>query len=325
MHSDGSMTAAAPSPSRRLLWLSDLCLLAVAALWGGSYGVMKTALGFYPVLGLLLLRFGLTFVLLLPALRGLRGVRPGLLLRMGALGVLLLAVFLCETYGVLTTQAARAAFLISLCVALTPLAEWALLRRRPAVREWLAVGLSLAGAALLAGDGPGGMQPGDALVLAAAVLRALLVCLTRRWLAPGSTGAAPGALALTAVQSGVVVLGCGALAGFSGAWPALAALPPPATHGLFWLCVAYLVVGCTLFAFFAQNFGLQHGSPTRVSLLMGSEPLFGAVFAAQVLGEPVGPAAWAGGALMVAAALLATLRIAPWPGFRAARAGLHPP
>lgn len=65
----------APSSARRLLWLSDALLLAVAAVWGTSYGA-KTALAFYPVLGLLALRFGLTFVLLLLALRGLRGV-PG--------------------------------------------------------------------------------------------------------------------------------------------------------------------------------------------------------------------------------------------------------
>ena len=300
----------------RLRLLSDLCLLAVAALWGGSYGVMKTALGFYPVLGLLMLRFGLTFILLLPALRGLRGLRAGTSVRMAGLGLLLLAVFLCETYGVLMTQAARAAFLISLCVALTPLAEWALLRRQPGAREWGAVGLSLAGAALLAGDGGGGAQPGDGLILAAAGLRALLVCLTRRWLAPdvsdaNAAGRAPAALTITAVQSGVVLLGSVALASVQGAWPALVAQwPSPAGQGVFWACVGYLVLGCTLFAFWAQNFGLQHSPPTRVSLLMGSEPLFGALFAVALLGERIGPAAWTGGALMVAAACLATGR---WP------------
>lgn len=319
MHS-GAMSAhlattgpLAPSSHwRRARWLSDLCLLAVAALWGGSYGVMKTALVFYPVLGLLMLRFGLTFLLLLPALRGLRGQSPGRLWRMALLGVLLLAVFLCETYGVLMTQAARAAFLISLCVALTPLAEWALLHRRPGAREWLAVALSLAGAALLAGEGGGALQPGDGLMLAAAVLRALMVCLTRRWLVsgdpadPAGGAAPPNALTLTALQSGVVLFGCVLLVSAQGAWPALAALPSLSRHGLFWACLAYLVLGCTLFAFWAQNWGLQRSSPTRVSLLMGSEPLFGALFAVLWLDEQLGPAAWSGGALMMAAAWLAT-------------------
>jgi drug/metabolite transporter (DMT)-like permease len=60
------------SKQERLLLLSDLMLLAVAVVWGTSYGIVKSALAFYPVLGLLALRFGITFVLLSPALRALR-------------------------------------------------------------------------------------------------------------------------------------------------------------------------------------------------------------------------------------------------------------
>lgn len=295
-------------PARRLLWLSDALLLAVAAVWGTSYGLMKTALAFYPVLGLLALRFGLTFVLLLPALRGLRGVPAALRWQMVGLGGLLLAIFLCESYGVLHTQAARAAFLISLCVVFTPLVEWVLLRRRPAGREWVAVGLSLLGAALLAGDAAGGFGLGDVLVLGAALLRALIVCCTRRVLAASSASSVPPALAVTAVQSGVVAVGCALLATLQGPWPAL---PSLSGEPLFWACLAWLVGACTLFAFFAQNAGLQHSTPTRVALLMGSEPAFGALFAVAVLGEPVGPTAWTGGALIVGAALLATMRWTP--------------
>jgi len=60
------------SKQDRLLLLSDLMLLVVAVVWGTSYGVVKSALVFYPVLGLLALRFGITFVMLSPALRTLR-------------------------------------------------------------------------------------------------------------------------------------------------------------------------------------------------------------------------------------------------------------
>jgi hypothetical protein len=60
------------SKQDRLLLLSDLMLLVVAVVWGTSYGIVKNALVFYPVLGLLTLRFGITFVMLSPALRSLR-------------------------------------------------------------------------------------------------------------------------------------------------------------------------------------------------------------------------------------------------------------
>ena len=124
------------SKQDRLLLLSDLMLLVVAVVWGTSYGVVKSALVFYPVLGLLALRFGITFVMLSPALRTLRHADARTLRGVFIAGVLLFGIFLSETFGVLLTRAANAAFLISLCVVLTPLVEWMLLKRRPARIEW---------------------------------------------------------------------------------------------------------------------------------------------------------------------------------------------
>ncbi|AOY96816.1 multidrug DMT transporter permease [Cupriavidus sp. USMAA2-4] len=294
--------------------LPDLMLLTVAAVWGSSYGVVKDALAVYPVLGLLALRFGLTSALLLPALRHLRHCDGRTVAGMLGTGVLLLAIFLCETFGVMQTQASHAAFLISLCVVLTPFAEWLLLGRMPARREWAAVALSLLGAALLTG-GSLRLQAGDVLMLAAALLRAVIVCVTKRMMRERAGRPVPPALLLTAVQSGVVALGSAAvLLGVPAQWQAL---PAPSLHAGFWASVVYLVGACTLFAFFAQNYAIRRSQPTRVALLMGSEPAFGALFACLWLGERIAPAGWAGGALIVGASLLATVR---WR--RLPRAGL---
>jgi drug/metabolite transporter (DMT)-like permease len=297
------------SKQKRLLWISDLMLLAVAMVWGTSYGVAKGALAFYPVLGLLALRFGLTFVVLLPALRSLRHARAAELAGTLGTGALLFSVLVAETFGISLTRASNAAFLISLCVVLTPLVEWALLRRKPSRVEWFAVVLSLAGAALVSG---GVFIPtaGDALILLAALLRALMVCMTRRVMRDSTL--AP--LSVTAVQAGTVLLGCvvAALVCSSQPWPAL---PTLAGHGTFWVSIAYLVLACTLFAFFAQNFAVKRSSPTRVSLLMGSEPAFGALFAYAWLGEQMSVWGWVGGGLMVFASVLATV---PWQRSRSA-------
>jgi drug/metabolite transporter (DMT)-like permease len=303
------------SPARRLLPLSDLLLFVVAMVWGSSYGIVKTALAFSPVLALLALRFGITFCLLAVSLRHLRHASAATLHGVLVLGLLLLSIFLAETFGVLHTRAANAAFLISLCVVLTPLVEWTLLRRRPGAAEWLAVGVSFAGAWLLAGDGALSFDfnIGDGLILAAAALRALSVCVTKRVMR-----AAPlPALTVTAVQAGVVAAGSAmiALMFAPSQWQPLPALTG---HGMFWGSVLYLVFACTLFAFFAQNYAIGRSSPTRVSLLMGSEPAFGAIFASAWLGEHVSMAGWIGGGMIVAASLLATV---PWRGMFVARAG----
>jgi drug/metabolite transporter (DMT)-like permease len=300
------------SKQERLLLLSDLMLLAVAVVWGTSYGVVKSALAFYPVLGLLALRFGITFVILSPALRHLRAADARTLRGVLIAGILLLGIFLCETFGILMTRAANAAFLISLCVVLTPLVEWLLLKRTPSRIEWSAVALSLLGAWLLAGDGALSFNPGDALILLAALLRALTVCVTKRVMRDSALPP----LAVTAVQSGVVAFGSAAAAWLFAPrqWQALPAL---SGHATFWAYIAYLVLACTLFAFFAQNFAIKRSSPTRVSLLMGSEPAFGALFACIWLGERISTAAWIGGALIVAASILATVR---WSALRVSAA-----
>ena len=83
--------------------------------------------------------------------------------------------------------------------------------------------------------------------------------------------------------------------------------PPLPSAPAFWVGSLYLVLFATLFAFYVQNWALSRISPTRVSLLMGSEPLFGALFAVLWLSEELSLQAWIGGLLIVAATLWTSL------------------
>lgn len=273
--------------------IAEVMLLLVAFIWGTSYGVAKGALVFYPVLGFLCVRFIMTFMVLVPTLRGAQfraALRPGL-----ALGTLLLCIFLSETYGVAQTSASNAAFLISLCVVLTPIVEWLVFGNRPTGEAIALGGLSLAGAMLLTGTFGVDMNRGDWLILLAALLRAVMMCATRRML----QNAEIPALALTAVQVGVVGFGSLIILLFTAG-----SLPPLPSETSFWTATVYLVLFCTLFAFFAQIYALRYTAPTRASLLMGAEPLFGACFAVMWLGEQLTPLAWCGGVLIVVASML---------------------
>lgn len=278
----------------RVEWL----LLLVAVIWGGSYSAAKIATAEVPVLQFLVLRFGLTFVLLLPALRHLAGPSwPAALAGASLLGANLLAIFVCETFGVSLTTASNAAFLISLCVAFTPLCEWWLLGQKPSGTTLVAAAVSLLGAGLLAFQHGGTLSSlawGDALVVVAAFLRGVMVCLTRR---QGLRHGLP-ALTLTAVQMGVMTLGC-ALLMVVFQTPVWVPLPASAT---FWGAMAFLVLLCTVLAFFVQNHAASRTSPSRVALLMGSEPLWGALIAVLWLGERMALQGWVGGGLIVASA-----------------------
>lgn len=290
--------------SRR--WWANGLLLCVAAVWGSSYGIAKYNVQLMPVLWFLALRFCLTFFALLPTLvyawhrapaQAQSSIRIGI-----PLGLVLFSIFVLETFGIAHTQASNAAFLISLCVVFTPFAEWGLLHNRPSLSIVTMVVLSLLGAALIVGDIHGVGSVGDLLIILAAIARALMVSLTQK-----RTIATPvNMLHLTAIQSGTVGMGCLLAAGLlalvhAEPWPALPTNPE------FWFNTVYLVVFCTIFAFFVQNFAAKAVGATRTALLMGSEPLFGALFASMYLNEVIGLRTWAGGAVIVGVSLWVVL------------------
>ncbi|MHA2936783.1 DMT family transporter [Vibrio sp. RC27] len=283
--------------------IMELMLLMVALFWGTSYGMTKEALSFTNVFIFIAIRFCLTFLSLLPktmkdTYAGLnndwRSALPG--------GVILSAIFVFEVYGVLHTSAAKAAFIISLSVILTALLE-PLINRKSVSRSLLAMTfLSVVGVLCLTTSSPWGdnlsFNLGDGLILVAAILRALMVTTTKRF----THNKKITTTTLTAIQSGVVSIMAAIGVTLS---PIGVELP---SEFEFWLIMGYLVIFCTLFAFYAQNYAVRRVSPTRVSLLMGSEPLFGALFAVVWLNETLTMLQGLGGMLIFISVMVTSLR-----------------
>ncbi|WP_010324004.1 DMT family transporter [Marinobacterium stanieri] len=287
--------------------LPELSLLLVAAFWGTSYAVTKEALLFTGAIAFIAIRFGLTALVLLPF--HIREVRAGYgrdCIRALPMGAVLLCIFLAETWGVFLTSATRAAFLISLCVLITPLVQGLVERRWPGTRLLCLVMLSFLGVALLTqtgiaeGSGSWHMNTGDYLMLLAALLRAVLVVMTNRLM----LGKSLSPLATTSTEAWVVMLG--ALCIFAMSDQPVSQLLPLESE--FWLAALYLTFCCTLYALFAQNYGLKRTSPSRVALLTGSEPAFGALFAFAWLGETLTTVQLLGAGCILLSTLIATVK-----------------
>ena len=119
---------------------------------------------------------------------------------------------------------------------------------------------------------------GDVLMLMAAVLRGFMVVLTKKVMVDKEVDP----IMVTSVQSSVVsILSIILLLSIHGT-EFIDTIPMEFS---FWLLALYLVLFCTVFAFYAQNYSVKRMSPTRVSILMGSEPIFGALFAFLWLSE----------------------------------------
>ena len=271
---------------------ADLSLLFVAIVWGSSYSVAKTALLYLPVLAFLFVRFALTSAIMLPTTWGAIAQQPSATLKAGIpLGVILFFIFICETAGIANTSASNAAFLISLCVVLTPIVEGITFRRFPVWGILGAAGLSCIGAGLLALQGGYEFNVGDWLMLGAALLRACAVTATKKI----TEGKPLDSGALTVVQMVTVSVLTAFTLGASNADFSLPSQP------VFWMATLYLSVVCTLFPFYIQTHMVRKTTPTRVSLLMGTEPVFGALFAVALLSEEISLQSMAGGALIVMA------------------------
>ncbi|MFC9242570.1 DMT family transporter [Streptomyces sp. NPDC057136] len=293
-----SSIAAVPAlaPPRRA-WLTDLPVLVVAAVWGSSYLAAKGITTTHTVIAVLVLRFAIVLPVLAAAgWRRLRALSAAQWRGAGLLGLVLSGIFLLETYGVVHTSATNAGLIISLTMIFTPLAEAAVTRIRPPGAFLAAAGLSVAGVLLLTqGGGFTSPSAGDVLMLLAALARTVHVLLMARIKSVQEADS----LSLTTVQLGSAVAVFAVLAAVpgTGATPWAVA----ADFGVReWAGLVFLSVFCTLFAFFVQMWSVRRTSPSRVSLLLGTEPLWAAAVGISIGGERLGVLGVLGAGLVLA-------------------------
>ncbi|WP_371484476.1 DMT family transporter [Kitasatospora sp. NBC_00315] len=255
----------------------------VAVVWGSSFFAVNRIADSHTVLAMLVLRFGLVLpVLGFAARRALRGLGWREWAGGAALGLILGAVFLLETYGSVSTSVTNAGLIISLTMVITPLAESAITRTRLPRAFALAAVLSVLGVALLTGErGFQALNLGDLLVFGAAVARTVNVLAMSRTRAIRRTDP----LALTWIQlaGATVVFAIGAACTGSSPWALARSFGP-----VQWALLLHLALLCTLFAFFVQLWAVRATSPSRVSLLLGTEPVWAAVFGIGIAGERPG-------------------------------------
>ncbi|WP_354238714.1 DMT family transporter [Arthrobacter sp. UYEF20] len=274
-------------PSRataRQTSIVDGLLLAVAVAWGSTYWVAKELVSPDTVLAVLGVRMVLTALALGLILLAMRNrLKKTEVVIGGILGLLLSTVFTFETFGIAATSATNAGLIISLTIVMTPVLETVVGKRKLSRLFYLAAVIAVAGVYFLAtGGASASFGLGDLLILLAAVARAFHVTGMHRL----SAGRSVDSLNLTFVQMatcGLVFLIMSSLWGtpitsYAGSMDGSAALQ-----------MAYLVIVCTLFPFFIQMWAVRKTSPTRVSLVLGTEPVWAAVIGVTLAGDVLGP------------------------------------
>lgn len=272
--------------------LAVALLVAVTAVWGSTFVVVKDAVARMPVMGFLVWRFAIA-----TAVMGV--VRPRALAGLGAagwrrgvlLGLALAGGYVAQTYGLRTTSAAASGFITGMFVVFTPLISAVALRRRVPRAAWAGVGLATAGLALIALRGLG-VGTGELLTLVCAFAYAVQLVGLGEWSALHD----PYALAVVQLATVTVVT-------FVAALPGQLELPP---DGGVWSAVLVTSVLATAVAFLVQTWAQSLMSATRAAVVLTMEPVF-AGLAAVAAGEHLDWRVPAGGALVLAAMYLVEL------------------
>lgn len=283
---------------------ANALLLLAAALWGAAF-IAQADAGHYLNAGWFTgLRFVLAFLVVLPL--GLMEIRRNPITLRQLSGLLpLAAVFafsmLAQQWGLAFTSVTHAGFLTGLYVVFVPLIEVLWLRRLPHPLIWLATIMALAGTWFL-GGGFESLNFGDLLIIISAFGYSLQILLMQK-AARGALGPVTASLTQSA---GCVLVGCslGAIGG----------LP----HWLTILhCWPELVYGGAVsggIAFLLQAICQRYTGATDAAVMMMSEALFAAFFAALLLHERMGAAGWFGCSLIFGALVLAQIgpALIPW-------------
>lgn len=259
----------------------DLLLVAVAAVWGGSFLSAKDLAAEAGVASAVALRFLIATAALgiLCLIRRVRLPRGRGLAIAALLGCSQAAVIGLETAGVHLTSATNAGVLISLSLVLTPVLDGVAARRWLPRAYFVAAVAAVVGTLLLVSQG-GLRTPtlGDLLVIAAAVVRAVHVTASARL----TRGRGDGPWGIVLVQVTV----CAVLS-YLVAGPELpAAVGRLSAAG--WVDALFLGLLCSVFAFVVQLWAVQRTSASRASILMGTEPVWALAFGVLVAGEAIG-------------------------------------
>lgn len=281
------------SPNRRNLVALAL-LVVIAAVWGGSYVVVKDAVVRAPVMDFLAIRF-------LIATAALAAVRPKTLTRLnragfqhGALlGLALSVVYIAQTYGLRYTSASVSGFITGMFVVFTPVITGLVLRRRIGAVTWWAVTIAMLGLSLMSVRSFS-VGLGELLTLVCALFLALHIVGLGEW---SSRHDAHG---LTVVQLGVVTIICFAFAAPGG-------IHLPSDIG-FWTALVGMSVIATAAAYMMQTWAQARLPAAQAAVILTLEPVFACVLGVAFDGDALTFPIVLGASLMVGAMYLIEFR-----------------
>jgi len=267
--------------------VATLLLVAITAIWGSTFFLIRDVVLQMPPTDFLAVRFTIAAVAMVAVFwRPMLALNRRELQIAVGLGVLYAVAQILQTVGLVHTEASRSGFITGTYVVLTPIFTAILLRERIPRSTWVAVLMATAGLATLSLNGFG-VGFGEGVTLLAAAVYALHIIGLGRYSSPAT------AAGLSTVQMVVI-----ALVSLVAAAPGGIELP---TGRGAWASVLYMALMAGAVAIWAQTWAQSHLPATRAAIVMTLEPVFAAGFAVALGGESLTNRMFLGGAMVLAA------------------------
>ncbi|MBN1283098.1 MAG: DMT family transporter [Proteobacteria bacterium] len=263
-------------------------LVAVTAIWGSTFILVKWTVVSVDVYYFLFLRFALAAALMAAVFhRKLARPKPGTLLASLALSLLLFSAYVAQTEGLKITSASNSALISGMYMVMVPFFLMVYPGKKPALFAAAGVTVATPGMFLLTRFAPAGLNAGDLLTLGCAAAFAWHIILTGEFTCRHSVvELVVFQLAFVAAAGGLVWLLRGAPA---------TPLPPVG-----WLALAVTAILATAFAFTVQTWAQRTVDPTRTGIIFALEAVFGVLFGWLLGGDSFTPLSAAGAFLMIA-------------------------
>jgi drug/metabolite transporter (DMT)-like permease len=297
------------------LWGYGACALA-ASLWGTGFYWGRLALDEMSVEHMVLYRFLFATLGMLPvALRTrvrLNAAEWRLLLLTAAFGIPI--QFLLQFHGLVLTTVSHASLMVGAMPVLLAAAAAIFAGESLDWFGWLALCGSTVGAALVVLGGShattGRETPtlmGDFLVILSLFTALAWILLSKKLMQTHRPMVVTAYTILVGtLMMAAIVLGPWALSPITH----IHAAAPPFAHisSTAWIALAISGILCTATTTLLWNWGIHHVPASRAGVFLNIEPALGSILGVELLGEKLGPFAWFGGALIVAAAIVLTTR-----------------
>jgi drug/metabolite transporter (DMT)-like permease len=271
-----------------------IALVAMTAIWGGTFLIVQNSISRMPVMDFLAIRFtvaALVMIVIRPTcVRYITWKGSG---RAALIGTALASGYIAQTYGLLYASASVSGFITGMFVVLTPVMAWIFLRQKTSLKTWLAVALATAGLGLISLKG-WSVGPGELLTLACAFFFAIHIVGLGQWSPKHET------YSFSMMQIAVVaIISLGASA------PGGIMLPPDA--GV-WIAVGITAIFATALAFLVQTWAQSLVTPTRAAVVMTMEPVFAGIFGVFIGGNQLTAQIIAGAICVLAAMFIVQIK-----------------